>query len=208
MFKHLTQTLPPVTMEDLPPDFEEVMLFRVTARGTIIWLNIVAVGLLVIFLVIFLALFTVYHALGGPLVIHSLPDEISTPVGLVLVLLMLPLHELIHGYFMSYFGHKPRYGFKLTKGILYATSDGALFRRDEYIIVAMAPFVVISLVMIVLSLFVPAGVGFWLMFAAVLNATGAAGDFWMTRKAMKFPADALIRDEKDGMRVFAEAQTV
>lgn len=203
MHKYLTQPLPAITMDDLPPGHEEVLLFRVTARGTMIWLNVIAVVMLVVFLVIFLAWFTLYHALGGPLVIDGLPKNLSTPVGLLLILLMLPLHELIHGVFMAHFGHQPHYGIKLLKGVLYATSDGRLFRRDEYIIVAMAPFVVISVVMIVLSMFFPAGIGLWMMLAAVLNATGAVGDFWMSRKALQFPPDALIRDEKDGMRVFS-----
>jgi len=206
MLKTLTQTLPPIHMEDLPPGHKEVMLFRVTDRGTMIWLNLIAVAMLVVFLVIFMAIFTAYHALGGPLVIGGLPDNLSTPLGIALILLMLPIHELLHGAMMSHFGHNPHYGIKLLKGVLYATGDGRLFRRNEYIAVAMAPFVVISVVMLVLSLFFPAGIGFWMMMAAVLNATGAVGDFWMTQKALKFPEDAYIRDEKDGMRVFAHVE--
>ena len=190
-------------LEDLPPGYEEALHFRVTKGSTMLWLNLMAVVMLLVFLVIFLGWLAVYHALGGVLVFDALPDEIGTLPGLALVLLILPLHELTHGMFIARYGHKPTYGIKLMKGVLYATADGALFRRNEYAAVAMAPFVVISLVLLALSLIVPAGIAVWLMFAATINATGAVGDFWMTYKTLQYPPDSLVLDVEDGMRIFA-----
>jgi hypothetical protein len=35
-----------------------------------------------------------------------------------------------------------------------------------------------------------------------VNASGAIGDLWMTRIALRYPSAARILDERDGMRVF------
>jgi hypothetical protein len=193
-------------LEDLPAGYEEALYLRLTKGRTMIWLNLLALVMLLVFLIIFLGWLALYHALGAVLVIDALPDELSALAGVALVLLTLPLHELMHGLFISRYGHKPKYGIKILKGVLYATADGALFRRDEFNAVAMAPFVVISLVMLALSLIFPPGIAIWLMFAATINATGAVGDFWMVVKTLQFPADALVLDVKDGMRIFSKPQ--
>ena len=100
-------------------------------------------------------------------------------------------------------GHKPRYGVKLF--VLFATSDGALFRRDEFIRVALAPLVVITAMGGLLMLFLPFGMAYWVGLAVVLNAGGAIGDLWMTAVALRYDPSTLIRDEEDSMRIFAQA---
>jgi hypothetical protein len=89
--------------------------------------------------------------------------------------------------------------------VLFATSDGALFRRDEFIQVALAPLVVITTVGGLLMLFLPFGLAYWVGLAVVLNAGGAIGDLWMTTIALRYDPSILIRDEEDSMRIFAQA---
>ncbi len=90
--------------------------------------------------------------------------------------------------------------------MLFATSDGALFRRDEFIRVALAPLVVISTMggddhAVSAVRAWPIG----LALAVVLNAGGAIGDLWMTTIVLRYGPSALIRDEEDSMRIFAQA---
>jgi hypothetical protein len=147
-------------------------------------------------------LLILYHTLGAPLVIGHLPEEIPAWLGLIIILLVLPLHELFHGLFITRFGHKARYGFKMT--VLYATADGAFFRRNEFIQIALAPLILISTVGLILMLFFPPRLAQWVALGVVVNAAGAIGDIWMTAVALRFDSSALIQDEEDCMRVFAE----
>jgi hypothetical protein len=126
-------------------------------------------------------------------------------LGLLLVVLILPLHELIHGVVIARYGHKPRYGVKLF--VLFATSDGALFRRNEFVRIALAPLVVISAVGSAIMLFLPFGLGYWIALAITLNAAGAIGDLWMTAVALRYDPSALVRDEADSMRIFAHLES-
>jgi len=55
-----------------------------------------------------------------------------------------------------------------------------------------------------LMLFFPPRLAQWIALGVVVNAAGAIGDLWMTAVALRFDSSALIQDEEDCMRVFAE----
>ncbi len=193
----------PRTVTELPTSFSEAHFFSLTQRRRLVALNMAAVGILIVALGVFFIWLYGYHALlDGPLVIHALPDNINQIMGLILALLIVPLHEWFHGLGMTYYGHPVRYGVKWRKGVVYATTDNGLFWRQQFIVVSLAPLVGISLILVFISMFTTAAIGVWLMFAASLNAAGAIGDLWMVQAAYRYPANALIRDEEDGMRVF------
>jgi len=191
------------TMNTLPDDYQERLHFQVTARGRILRLNLAAIALMLFWGVVILGLWFVYHGtLNAPFVIESLPTTLSSLAVIVILVAVLGLHEWVHGLAMRYFGHKPRYGIKPLKGVLYATADGAYFWRNQYITVALAPFAVITPLAIIIGFLFPADASLIWMGAAILNATGAIGDFWMSYIAAKYPKDALFQDVEDGMRVF------
>jgi hypothetical protein len=196
----LRRAAQPVTM--LPPNYREVHYMSVNEHGVLLWLNVLSLIPMVISgLLVFGALLVYHEEIGAPLVISALPDDIPSWLGGVLVLMVLPLHEWIHGQVIRRCGHRPRYGVKLF--VLFATSDGALFRRDEFIRVAMAPLAVISAVGALIMLFLPLGIARWIALAVIVNAAGAIGDLWMTTIALRYDRSSLIRDEEDSMRIFA-----
>ncbi len=193
----------PVTK--LPLGYEEAEFLHITEGKRLVWLNIIAFGMLVVAGVAFFGWLIFYETvLQSPFIIDQLPKNLSQPVGLGLVLLVIPLHEILHGVGIAYYGHQVRYGVKLMKGVIYATTDHGLFWRRQFVVVALVPLVVISIVAILLSMIVPPGIGVWLMLAASINTAGAVGDLWMVQVAYRHPANILIRDEEDGMRIFAE----
>lgn len=192
-------TLIPIRI--LPPGYRQVHYMKVTEPGRMFWLNVLSLIPLVIWGLVALCFLMLYHAVGAPLVIGLLPGEISNVFGGLLALSILPLHEWVHGLAIVRCGHKPRYGFKLL--VLYATSDGAYFRRGEFIRIALAPLVVITLAGMVLMLFLPLGLAQWAALAVTLNAAGAIGDLWMTAVVLRFDHSVLVQDEADAMRIFA-----
>jgi len=64
---------------------------------------------------------------------------------LMSILLTFVLHELTHGVAMQTRGAHPRYGVLLKQAMLYATAPGFAFRRDSYLVVALAPLVCLSI---------------------------------------------------------------
>jgi hypothetical protein len=115
----------------------------------------------------------------------------------------IALHELAHGIAMQRFGAQPRYGALWKQAMFYATAPGYAFRRNDYVQIALAPLVLLSVLFIVGMWFLSGT--FWviiLAIAGIINATGAIGDLWITGIVLRYPATTYIVDEKDGVRVF------
>ena len=115
------------------------------------------------------------------------------------------LHELIHGVFMSIYGGKPRYGAGIAYFILpyfYATTK-TVFLRNQSIVIAIAPLVVISLVGIGLMAAFPS-IAHWTLLPLVINASGAVGDLWVTRNVLRYPEHVLLEDRKTGLIIYGK----
>ncbi len=112
------------------------------------------------------------------------------------------MHELVHGLTMCMFGARPQYGLLLKHLLFYATAPGYGFRRNAYIIIAIAPLIVLS-ILAILGMFILQGT-IWVPLLAVcaaLNVGGAAGDLWITSLILRYSKTAYIVDERDGFRV-------
>ena len=114
------------------------------------------------------------------------------------------LHELIHGVFMSKYGGKPRYGAGIAYILpyFYATTKTA-FLRNQFIVIAIAPLIVISLVSIGLMAALPSLVQ-WLFIPFVVNASGAVGDLWVIRNVLRYPKHVLLEDQKTGLIIYGK----
>ncbi len=184
----------------LPPDYAEAYHLRITQPH--LWLPLLVMTVLAVTLAIVVAFvpLILYHSGGAPLVFVHPPPSLVSPLGMGLLLAVLPLHEWVHGQTIRRYGHRPRYGIKWYA--LFTTADNAYFRRDEYVRVLLAPLWVISLAGMALLWWMPLETAQWIALAIVVNASGAGGDLWMAWVATRFGPEALIRDEQDGMRVF------
>lgn len=120
---------------------------------------------------------------------------------MVLIILYMVLHELVHGVTMKLFGTKKvKYGF--TGLYAFAGSDD-YYGKSSYIIIALAPIVVLGIVIAVVNALVPAE-WFWVIyFLQISNVSGAAGDIYVTLKFSTFPKDILVKDSGVGMTVFS-----
>ncbi|MEI8165531.1 MAG: DUF3267 domain-containing protein [Chloroflexales bacterium] len=119
------------------------------------------------------------------------------------IVLTLVAHELTHGLVMRLAGATPRYGI-IWKGLmLYATSPGFAYQRNTYVGILLAPFVLIS-VLVVLGIWLVPGSPWTalLVLCGVVNASGASGDLWMTQIVLRYPRTACVMDARDGLRVF------
>jgi hypothetical protein len=121
------------------------------------------------------------------------------------ILLALGLHELTHGLVMQLFGAKPEYGI-LWKGLmLYATSPGYAYHRNNYVVILLAPFLFLS-ILVILGIWLVQGTAWVALLAlcGVFNASGAVGDIWIATIVLQYPTTAFVMDERDGVRVFCK----
>jgi hypothetical protein len=182
----------------LPSTYHEVAHLVVTEGRRLLWLNLLALAPLALSLLGLTAWWRFVVAWRG-----LRPEPVfPTVFGLALAVGVLILHECVHAVFVALVGHKPRFGAKLDKGVLYVTTDQGLFRRGEFIAVALAPLVLLSIIALALIYALPDSVGFWIGVAALVNASGAIGDLWMTWVALRYPREVIVRDEADGIRLY------
>jgi hypothetical protein len=186
----------------LPDNYVEAKHLVATEQRTLLWLNIASLVPLVLALLFMGWWGAVVRQLRGPYN-TAFSESLSWLIAVVIVVIVtFGGHELAHGLAIRWAGHKPRFGMKLHKGVLYATADGALFPRNQFIVIALAPLVLITLMGMFLMVFVPDSIGYYVGLIVVLNAAGAIGDMWMTAVVLRYPPDALVRDEADSIRIF------
>lgn len=111
------------------------------------------------------------------------------------------LHELVHGAVMKLCGTKKvRYGFT---GLYAFAGSEDYYDKKSYITIALAPIVVLGIVLAVVNICVP-DTWFWVVyFIQITNLSGAAGDLYVTVKFSKMPRDILVSDYGVGMKVYS-----
>lgn len=186
----------------LPENYQEVLDWKVTGRpDRIVIMNVLGVFLFILFGVIFFSLAVRVGRLPMSGGIEISPGLLGSV--LLGILLTLILHELAHGWTMRAFGASPKYGIILKGLMFYATSPDHAFPRNHYAVIALAPLISVS-VLVVLGMWLLQGT-LWVALLAlcgVINASGAVGDLWMTMIVLRYENSAYVIDERDGMRVF------
>lgn len=119
-----------------------------------------------------------------------------TGVGTILILVM---HELVHGIFIkNYSRDKVTYGFN---GLFAsAGSPDYYFTKKEYIVIALAPFVLIDLVLMGLLLLAGGWVFYGIYMVLALHATGCIGDLYVFIQIIRYPRSTYMRDT--GLEMF------
>jgi putative zincin peptidase len=138
------------------------------------------------------------HATGGGLGGWGL--LLWFAINIVGYVLILPIHELVHAAAFALWGGKPYFGTKLPYA-LYCGAKQQLFRRNQYLVVGLAPLLVITLAGIIFTLVSPA-LASYTIFATVGNVAGAAGDVFVAWRLLRLPESVLVEDTEAGYRVW------
>lgn len=185
----------------LPAGYRQVLSWRVTEKpGRFIAMQLLGVLCLLIFGAVFA---------GLAVSIGNLPRQMrfglgETGLAFVGVIATFALHELTHGVFMRMLGAAPRFGAMWKRLMLYTTSPGFFFRRNDYALITLAPLGLLS-ALVVLGMALAQGTA-WVALLALcgaVNASGAIGDMWITLIVLRYPRTAYVMDERDGIRVYA-----
>lgn len=131
---------------------------------------------------------------------------VSLLVGTVVV---LAVHEGVHGLFFKLFapaGSRVTFGANIKLGMLYACAEGIVYTRRQYLVVILAPTVVVTALMLV-SAFV-SGYPFCCYIIATAHLAGCVGDWKYAAAVFRNHAITHCEDTSWGVRFLAEGDEV
>jgi hypothetical protein len=126
---------------------------------------------------------------------------------LALTVLAMALHELAHGVFFWLFtGERPKFG--LTIWYAYAGAPEWYLPRGQYLIVGLAPLVLITLGGLLLVLSGPFDGILAALFVIVINAAGAVGDMAVTAWVLLRSPRVLVNDTGDTFSLYEPGEVI
>jgi hypothetical protein len=131
---------------------------------------------------------------------------ITILIAISTIVFTMLFHEFIHGVAISMYGGKPGYGTGVSHYILpclYTTTE-TIFRRNQFIVILMAPLIVIS-VLGVISMIVFPAIAHWFIIPLTMNAAGAVGDLWMTASIVRYPGHIVLADDNSGLTIYGKS---
>jgi len=128
-------------------------------------------------------------------------------VMLGLVVLLMTIHELIHGFFFWVFTRsRPVFAFRLFYA--YAGAPDWYIPTRQFMIVALGPLVIIGAVGVLLMLLVPESWVLFIAFMVALNTGGSAGDILVFTRLFKLSPTCLANDTGDVMTFYEPPSTI
>jgi len=120
---------------------------------------------------------------------------------LAITLVMVLVHEGLHGlFFWLITHHRPTFGFRGYYA--FAAAPGWYIPRNPYLLVSLAPFVLITVIGLGLIAVVPYGFIPPLLLLISMNAAGAVGDLMVVAWLLGKPAWFLVQDYGDGVSLY------
>ena len=163
-------------------------------------LNVLAVPLFVAGLAGYLRLATLHLPASGRVAVGTLGLLQFLLLTVALGVLVLAVHEGLHGLAMAAFGARPRFGALMIAGVapaLYTTAPGHLFGRVQYLVVALTPAVAISGLGALACL---SAAGPLLVVPLSFHLSGCVGDFAAILQVLRQPPGTRCEDLRDGIR--------
>ena len=115
------------------------------------------------------------------------------------------MHELIHGMFFKLFGPAGahvKFGCNMSVGALYATAPHVVYGSIQFLVIILAPLVIVSALCLGLTVFFDSSLLLLLVF--VVHISGCAGDVMFAQEILKCARDhrVCIMDTEVGITIF------
>ncbi|WP_105100638.1 DUF3267 domain-containing protein [Streptococcus suis] len=125
--------------------------------------------------------FWLFGFIASKVEFQNVMNELQFIEALFVFLMLIIMHEWIHGLFFKIFCPKNpvKYGIKWKTGMAYAISPNSLYNRFQTVVIALAPFVLISLGLTVSAMFGWLDKGAY-QILATMHAAACIGDFYYT----------------------------
>jgi hypothetical protein len=169
-----------------------------------LWVFRLTSGLMARLIPLSLILLVAAIAIYVPLASHALATApFNGPALAFTIVLVLVVHEALHGVAFAVFGGRPKFGagIKSAMPYFYATCPGKRFTWGQTLVIGALPFVVIDIAALGLAGYSPLVVPALVAFAT--NTTGAVVDLWLIAVILQTPRTALFEDTDDGPAMIA-----
>lgn len=197
------------SLTTLPANYRLIRKLGIDSPRTFWALNIAALVPFLLSFWLFLqidGLLNLYYRVSDPVIWLNSTERVELSLVVIpLVILMLAMHELCHGLAYRVFGAKPRYGVNLRKFVAYASAENYYISRNAYVVVALAPLVLLSLLTVIGIALTGGTVRLIVVLLGAANAGGAIGDLWFTWVCVRLPTSLLVRDHGDGAELYLPA---
>ncbi len=189
----------------LPPNYVPSGKFDLKSKKQLLLMNLIGFVLVILSFWLFSVLIIKMRgtsALSFSFEMTSITSFfISLGLLLLVIFLVLLVHELIHAFFFWLFsGQKPVIGFK--GAYAYAAMPGWYFPRNQYLVIGIAPLILIDMLGILLLALLPLTSLFFVLIALVINTSGAVGDLFILIWLLTKPAEAFAHDEIETIEFF------
>lgn len=166
-------------------------------KKLMLWLNVVAMVLFIFFIFLF-------GTLINALKYNTNLDFNIIGIGLAMILyvVLIIVHELIHGLFMKLFKPTAKVKFGFEKFVAYATTPGTRYSRNQFLVILLSPFILLTGSLFLLVVFKIIHPMIFVIIGA-LHAGGCVGDFYMSGLVLKFEKGVLVEDTKVGIDFYS-----
>ena len=210
MFNPLLKNLNPMpATQTLPPDFHSIGTFDLKNNPqALLQLNVLGFVLFAISAALFWYALQIIRPIE---VQNGLTFSFSNMSGIVQAILaviaitvfMIVLHEAAHGLFFWLFTRsRPKFAFR--GAYAYAAAPTWYIPKGQYLVVALAPLVLLSLLGLALMAIIPAGGFILLLLFLVTNASGAIGDLWVVGWLLRQSAPCYALDKGDAVTLYVQ----
>jgi hypothetical protein len=188
----------------LPANFTRFHSLDLTNRSLIIGMNVTGVLLLFVFGWLFWGMAALLTPQLFLLQLQIFFSAMRISTVLLIIGLVVVLHELCHALFFWLFSReRPQVGFNLLYA--YAAAPDWYFTRRQFVLIGLAPVLLITLVGFITLPWVSVVTTTRLVLALTVNAAGAIGDFIVVIWALGQPANILLRDEGTAVSAYKKA---
>ena len=174
-------------------------------KQVIFWLNVASVPLFLFFSGFFTVVLSLFFGNSnvGYTFLRENPEGtfFSFILFFVLYFILIVIHELIHGIFFKLFNPESKVHFGFKNGMAYATSPNTFYSKNQFVLICLAPFVLITAgLLLLVSLGILSEFSF-LLYASI-HASSCVGDFYWVFLLSRFKGDILVEDTEKGMTVY------
>ncbi len=121
---------------------------------------------------------------------------------LIVTLVMITVHEAIHGiFFREFTGGRVKFAFK--GAYAYAAAPDWYLSKKPYMVVSLAPLVLMTVGGVLALLWVPVNWVVPIILLLAMNASGAVGDIYVFLLLTRMADDVFIQDFGEKMQIYA-----
>lgn len=186
---------------ELPSGYKAYKVIDATNKKTIIWLNVIAIAMMILAIVPFIVL--------KPVDVSN--TDLYLPFLIILLLgmfLYIVLHELTHGLVYKLYT-KQKLTFGITLFVAFCGVPNIYVSKKVSLMAVLAPFVTYSIILIPIILIIPNNLiylAFLMIFS--IHFSGCVGDLYVTYILLKSKGAVLMNDTGPKQTFYRLEETV